>query len=541
MSAAPRVTIAGGGLAGLTAALRLAERGYEVKVYEQKSILGGDLASRPGADGVWLDIYPHMYGAWYHNFWRLLEDVTGARRESLFAPFSSVEQLRRGEFPKFTRLTDLYSASHMFQNLFSGAGPVADMFVFGYSTIDLLAERHNPTMLPDDVTVGGFLNARPYMTERAAAAVDNFITNVWAVPSYLVSAEDYRAYLEYCLADHDPAFWLARGSAHDQVIAPLTEALAEAGVEVVCSVQLTSVSCQRGRVSEIGLQETRYDPKSDAWVGGRRRWNEEVDELILAVPAPALSSIVRSGRRGGRIVELDPRNAELSRLRTQRIPMFHVYFTRKLRGIPAPPVGLFGSRLALAFTDISQTWEDTTEFGDRTVLALSSSDPYGLPGTSPHEDAMAMLAELGEFLEFEPGDRWGQSGEIDWKRSHYNANADAQLFINEAGTDSWRPAAAFDGVANLSFAGDFCRNRIGMTTIESAVTTGLEAARVIVGRRGGDPVEITEPRTRPGLIYVWLRYAWAPYACSAKVWSTGSDLACRIAGVLLGRRQRVDS
>lgn len=32
MSEKPRVTVVGGGLAGLTAALRLAERGYRVKL-----------------------------------------------------------------------------------------------------------------------------------------------------------------------------------------------------------------------------------------------------------------------------------------------------------------------------------------------------------------------------------------------------------------------------------------------------------------------------------------------------------------------------
>lgn len=44
--------VVGSGLAGLTVALRLAERGYRVKVYEQKSILGGNPASRPAANGT---------------------------------------------------------------------------------------------------------------------------------------------------------------------------------------------------------------------------------------------------------------------------------------------------------------------------------------------------------------------------------------------------------------------------------------------------------------------------------------------------------
>jgi hypothetical protein len=541
VSRPPRVTIAGGGIAGLTAALRLAQRGYEVTVYEQKSYLGGDLGSRPGPDGVDLDVYPHMYGAWYHNFWRLVEEVNGTGRETLFAPFSSVKQLRRGEFPRFTTLTELYSARHVLNNLFSGAGPVADMFVFGFSTIDLLAERVWPTMLPDNVSVGGFLDARPYITKRAADAVNSFITNVWAVPSHLVSAEDYRTYLEYCLADHNPAFWLARGPASRQVIAPLTRALEEAGVEITRGVQVTGVSCRDGRAQEVSLQRTRHHERSGTWAGVGRSWVEEVDELVLAVPAPALSKIVRTGRAGGRIVEFDPRSAELSRLRTQRIPMLHLYFTQRLRDIPAPPVGLNESRLALAFTDISQTWSDTTDFGARTVLALSCSDPHGLPGTGTRADAMAMLTELAEYLDFDPGTRWGDSDDIDWDRTRYDGNEDAQLFLNEAGTDAWRPAADCPGLTNVSFAGDFCRNRVGMTTIESAVATGLEAARHIVERRGGERVQIAQPKSRPGFLYAWLRYAFSPHAMSAYGWSRGADLAHGVMPALRRFAQRRES
>jgi uncharacterized protein with NAD-binding domain and iron-sulfur cluster len=108
MTGRPRVTIAGGGIAGLTAALQLAERGYQVKVYEQNSMLGGDLGSRTAPNGVHHDVYPHMYLNWYHNFWRLLGDISDAHRDEQFAPFSSVKQLRKGDFPRFTSLTDTY-------------------------------------------------------------------------------------------------------------------------------------------------------------------------------------------------------------------------------------------------------------------------------------------------------------------------------------------------------------------------------------------------------------------------------------------------
>jgi hypothetical protein len=546
MNDAPRVTVAGGGLAGIAAAMRLAERGYQVKLYEQKSMLGGDLASRRARDGVDLDVYPHMFLSWYQNFWRLLQDATGHDPMDGFVPFSSVQQLRRGDYPNFKGLTNGFSPRYVIQNLFSGVGPPADMFVFWYATIDLLAEHLNPTMVLDDVSVTGFMQARPYMTERAAKACDNFITMVWAIPSYLASAEDYRTYLAYSVTNYTPPACLANASALDRVISPLTAALERAGVEIVRERQITSVSCTGGRVTEIGLQRSTFDPHTYTWVGVDEPWTEEVDELVLAVPPVSLSSLVRTGEPGHRIVEAVPRLAELSRLRSQQIPILHVYFTRRLRHIPPEPVGLYDSTFALAFTDISQAWTTVPRLGDSTVLSVSASDAYALPGTGALDDGFAMLVELAEYLDFEPGAAWGESSDIDWARTRYESNKDAQLFINETGIDIWRPAAECTGISNLCFAGTFCANRIGMMTVESAVASGLEAARVIVERRGiGAPVEIAEPSAGSDALYMWLRYAWAPAAAAAKAWSTGSDLLRTVRASLAPTkapdRQRRDS
>ncbi|MEA2484039.1 MAG: hypothetical protein QOC55_1986 [Thermoleophilaceae bacterium] len=526
------MTVAGGGLAGIAAALRLAQRGYRVTLYEQKSMLGGDLASRPAAEGAELDVYPHMFLSWYHNFWTLLQDA-GVNRDAGFVSLNSVKQLGRGDYPRFKSLTDAYSPRHMFQNLFSGIGPPADMFVFWYSTIDLLAERLNPTMLLDDVSVTGFLQARPYMTERAAEACNNFITMVWAVPSYLASAADYRTYLAYSVSSYKPPGWLANASAQQLMIGPLTDALEAAGVEVQTKVQLTRVSCTAGRVTEIELQRSDFDPHTYTWVPEGEAWTEDVDELVIAVPPESLSALVRTGAPGHRLVEAVPRLAELSRLRSQRIPILHVYFTRKLRHIPVEPVGLFESKYALAFTDISQSWSGEPSFANKTVLSLSASDAYGLPGTTATDDAFAMLKELAEYLDFDPGARWGESTDIDWKSTRYDSNTDAQLFVNETGIDAWRPHAACAEVSNLSFAGNFCANTIGMMTVESAVASGLDAARVIVERRGlGPPIEITQPASSWDLACVGLRYMYGPSAYMAKAWSSGADMLRRMGSLL---------
>ncbi len=44
------VAILGGGVAGLSAAHELAERGFQVRVYERKPVLGGKARSIPGPE-----------------------------------------------------------------------------------------------------------------------------------------------------------------------------------------------------------------------------------------------------------------------------------------------------------------------------------------------------------------------------------------------------------------------------------------------------------------------------------------------------------
>jgi hypothetical protein len=521
----PAVTIAGGGLSGLTAALRLAQRGYKITLYEQKTWMGGNLGSRLMPDGEHLDVYPHMYLEWYANFWALLEEVTKQRKEERFEPFSTVRQLSKKAFPKFASLTDMYSPSHMIQNMFSGIGSPADMFVFGYASVDLLAEKFNPTITLENVDVNAFLNTRPYMTAAASDAFDSFITRVWAIPSYLASATDFRRYLAYSVLSPNPAFWLPTGSGFKQVIDPLVKAIEALRVNIVTNTEITGVSCADKRVTEIGLRSTTFDEDTGTWmpVPGSDR-TETVANLLLAVPAATLSRLVRTPVQAGQqsVVEEAPDIAGIVRLRATQVPIIYLFFKHKLASMPKEPVGLFGSDLSLAFTDISQTWRDVPEFKDRTVLAVSSSDTSGLPGTTTFADAHAIVQELAEYLPFRPGTRWGESPDIDWKYTKYESNVDSQLFINQTGTDAWRPDASSSHISNIYVAGDFCNNNVGMTTIESAVTTGLQAAKVIVRRnRHGDPVHIIPPQKNLlfDLGYVWLRYAWAPYAAAASLWS----------------------
>ena len=488
-------------------------------------MLGGNLASRCVGERVHLDVYPHMYLNWYHNFWALLADVDRRDREQLFRPMQGVKQLRAGDYPRYTGLTNPYRPWNLPQNMLDGPTPPADLYLFFYAAIDLMAERLHPTLTLDDVSVNGFLHARPYMTERTAELFNNLIINVWGIPSYLASADDYQDFLEYSVADPSPPFWLARGSAHEQVIAPLEAKLAGAG--------------RRDRARDAGRQRhVRGGPRArdrparqplgpGARLGAARRPHEAVDELVLARAArrPVARSCAPASRaRSSRRRRGSPRS---SRLSAQHVPLAAPLLQAPRCRSRAEPVGLAGSRFGLAFTDISQTWQDVPDFAGAGRCSRSpSSDPFGLPGHGRRGrrdgDAARGCAAISTF---DAGDGWGDSRDIDWERTTLREQR-RRAAVRQR--DRHRRLAAEGGRRRgwrtSPTPATYCDNRIGMTTIESAVTSGLEAAAAIVARRGGTPVEIHEPRALPARAVGVAALACMPYAASASAWSKGSDL-----------------
>ena len=54
-----------------------------------------------------------------------------------------------------------------------------------------------------------------------------------------------------------------------------------------------------------------------------------------------------------------------------------------------------------------------------------------------------IMCELAEYVDFDPGDAWGESDQIDWSLTRYDTNADSQLSLNTVGPPG--PADALAG------------------------------------------------------------------------------------------------
>src|SRR5271170_3248625 len=318
--AAIKVAIVGGGIAGLTAALRLTQSGCKVTVYEKNLTVGGNLGGDPDPHGQFHDVYPHMFGDWYNNFWQLVGEL-GLSREQDFDPRPTCAFLKAGEFPKLKLLTNNGSPATASANLTSGIIPAPDMFLAAYSIIDLLSQNFSGDALVNKQTVNGFMTSRPYVTENMLEMHNIIISNIWAVDSYLTSAFAYQSFAKYQFRRPAPQCWVLKGDAYTKLILPFVKKLEGLGCDIKTNAIVRLVTVKNGRADRICVMEGFIK-------------DIEVDNLILAVPPARLAQLVMSAETeepqsretsgalegpdgGDPIVSVLPNLSELRRVRSE--------------------------------------------------------------------------------------------------------------------------------------------------------------------------------------------------------------------------------
>jgi 15-cis-phytoene desaturase len=115
-----RVVVAGGGIAGLSAAIALIKQGYQVDVYEKRPILGGKWSSWQDADGDWIETGLHVFFGAYEEIFDLMREL-GVYDRILWKDHVMTYTLPKGERFEF-RTRKLPSPFHLlpaaFENRF---------------------------------------------------------------------------------------------------------------------------------------------------------------------------------------------------------------------------------------------------------------------------------------------------------------------------------------------------------------------------------------------------------------------------------------
>jgi predicted NAD/FAD-dependent oxidoreductase len=515
----PDVIIAGAGVAGLAAAHRLLEHGFDVTLFEANDYLGGKLgASGDSRTGDFHEHCYHMYLNWYHNFWALMDEI-GTRPH--FLPMSTFGCLKPGRYGEQFQITDLGSPWSAFPNLFSGIMHPADMFIYGYSLLDLIGTTPSRGHTLERTSVLAFMASRPYNTREAIAGSTRTLAEAFACPSYLSSARSYKSLIKYGFRMPSPSMWLLDGNTEERLFTPWSAYLerragrgwGKLNLQRLKSVQQLSVSAE-GRIDRIVVADmpSSLPPNRAAIIEPvAGDWLPVKGDLILAIPPRQLADLISFEVAGHA-----PNLADVRRLRYEPMISLTVPFKRKLSNIPIGITVLLDSRYELSLLDQSQIWRNSD---GNTLLDVVASDADTLVDFTDGQITLLLLRELRRFIEFSEDD-------VDRQRLFLQTNVGEALFVNQVGSWEYRPQASCD-IPNLFIAGDFCRNVADVVTIEGAVISGLNAAQAVCNRHGRGDIAITEPEAYSEAPLAALALAGAPLAYAAKAVSTGDRMLRR--------------
>jgi protoporphyrinogen oxidase len=478
------VDVIGAGLAGITAAIRLAERGASVTIHESDRRLGGKAGSIT-LGGTKEDHGYHVFPMWYVNAWALIRELG---IESHFEDAIHFHHLNKGAFPSVHTVANIQSPRWAWRNLRSGVLPFPEAFLFAYAILDLAAQPYRYRSQLDQVTVTGFLRSRFYRTEGIGELFHQFILKGLSVPSYLVSAMTVRNVMRYWLRRPEPMQRILKGNMEDSFIAPLAARLCALGCVVKTRRTLRRITAHGGRVTHLEFEE---EDGSALTI--------QPENVVLALSLKQVVALLNQ-----ELFAAAPKLAELKRLSACPMAALSVYFRRKIPEIPNGHVNM-NSRFGLSFIDVSQVWPD----GGCTVLNVIASDFAPLEGLPPDVAKQALLDDLRSFLPFTLPE------EI--VRSEFQSHDQEPLFLNTVGAWTFRPQASTE-LANLFLAGDYCRNKADLVSMEGAITTGLLAASALqeslVGR--GDVV-IREPESPSPILMTAVKWLGLPLAALAKL------------------------
>jgi 15-cis-phytoene desaturase len=523
------VAVIGGGVGGLSAAHELAERGFEVTVYEGAGGAGGKARSTfvPGTGTGGRRDLPGEHGfRFFPSFYRHLPE-TMARipypgnadgvRGNLTA--TARTRLARMNAPAVDVITRFPSTTGDIAQLartiaFAELGlPWRDVLHTTALFLTLLTtspERrlaeHEPTRWWD------FIDA-----DRRSAAFQRYFAEI-AVRS-LVAMCPRRANtrtigtvgMQMWIDHARPGTEVDRllcGPTHDVWIEPWLRHLRRLGVRICFRHRARGLGCEGNRITHVDL-ETPEGPL-----------RVEADHYVGALPVERMRPLVSDAMR-----EADPRLGGLAHLATEWMTGAQFFLDRPLPIVEGHIV-LVDSPWAVTAVSQAQFWPrtDLAAFGDgrvRGVLSVIIAN-WDAPGTfvgKPARDCSAeeIRHELWTQLRVHLHSRRGRSGAllrdqnlVAWTLADSIAfeggapHNREPLFINTAGSWRHRPDAV-TGIENLFLAADYVRTHTDIATMESANEAARRATNGILRASGAAAAPCALWELRPPRLFAELQ------------------------------------
>ena len=474
----------GGGLAGMSCAVALAESGVRVRLFDKKPHLGGRATSYTLPDGNEVDNCQHLTLGCCTNLADFFRRVGAAGKIRIYDRLHLMDRRGvRGTMKSGILPPPLHMAPSM---IFFRALSTADKRGIAKALMAIARTGGSPP----DVAGISMLDWLQRMRQTPDA-----IARFWRV--VLVSALDEdleRAEARYGI----DVFWKTflanrKGSLIGLPSVPLAElydgcadSIARQGGEVKLRCGVKEISIRDGRFVGVKFEDSRE-------IGA--------DACVAAVPYDVLPDLLPSA-----MSEADGPLAGLKELRTSPITSVHFWFDRRVMETPYLALMDYTSQWIFNKTHLYSATpptngDDLPRQKQRTegqndapqYLQIVISASYGLVAKSRQEIIELCSGELAEILPATKTAKLLKATVI--KEVH-------ATFSPSPGVDQFRPAQQ-SGVTNLYFAGDFTRTG-WPSTMESAVRSGYLAAEAALTAFG-------QPRKflQPDLPFEGLSKYWA--------------------------------
>lgn len=276
---ARRAFVLGGGVAGLTAAFGLAERGFAVELLESRRQVGGRaFATLDRATGRWLDNGPHVMLGCYRGMRALLA------RLGTTDGFQQDRTLRLAYRFAGGRVTAL-SLSSLPVPLAMPAALLRLDVPFAVRWRALAGMTRAPFGAPAAMTLADWLARRRQTGAPDALLWRPLCRAIMNVEPEQASARDYLAALREAFlgSARTAAFWLPKRPWSELLAEPAPAALARAGVRLSTGARVVGLDVDGGRVAAVALGD------------GARREVGAGDLVVSALPWFALRALAPPG------------------------------------------------------------------------------------------------------------------------------------------------------------------------------------------------------------------------------------------------------
>jgi isorenieratene synthase len=478
---APSVLVLGGGLAGMSAAIRLAGRGCRVHLVERETYLGGKVGAWPlvvGDEELVVEHGFHGFFLQYYNLYELLreagvsvDDFPLVDDYAIVAADGRAEGMRR--YPRTPPWNVLSMALHSpFLNLrearrMKSFATMRDAFVL--FDPDEVRARY------DDLSFAA-LSRRMGLEGTGFDAIFKVFGHSFFSDSESVSAaEIVKNFHFFFFANPEGLlFRYSRDDFASTLWRPLRRHLESLGGTV-----------------ETGSEVAAIVPADDGFVvelrGGSGPRTLAADRLVVAVDVPGLK----------RIVAASPALGER-----------HRAFASAVAALPEPQpyavLRLWGDRdcsaARAAFTSLfgyepldSISVYHRMEQGSRDWVARHGGGVFELHAYTPRADLARDPERLEELLLVQMRRAFGELGGMTVRHRFRQVRWDFPGYPVGRGASQARTATAVPG---LFLAGDFVRLEVPAALMEGAVASGVAAANAVLALHGVAPEPIWSVPTR---------------------------------------------